>query len=179
MIFKNNLLKKIKSMINSPQRYNWEDTTSILTANVLMKNDIWIKAPNFSNPKWIQEKEFKVYSQFGDDGIIQYLIYYLNLKPKNGKFIEFGVGNYFESNTHFLLINNRWHGFVIDGNEKDIDFLKSSPIYWKYKLYAKKEFITKTNINHLLNLNEFKKIELLHIDLDGNDYWVLEFFKLK
>src|SRR5436309_8282853 len=50
--------------------------------------------------------EFKVFSQFGDDGIIQYLISVLDIPSK--VFIEFGVEDYRESNTRFLLVNNNW-----------------------------------------------------------------------
>ena len=56
--------------------------------------------------KNINDYEFKVYSQFGEDGIIQYLIEKLNIEKKI--FVEFGVENYEESNTHFLLENNRY-----------------------------------------------------------------------
>ena len=69
----------------------------ILSTNSIMSSPIWTKF-KLSNPKWLQEK-FSVYSQFGDDGIIQFLIKLLNLK-KNGKFIEFGVADYFET-LHF------------------------------------------------------------------------------
>ena len=66
---------------------------------------------NFSK---IDEFEFSVFSQFGDDGIIQYLI--KNIKIQHKTFIEFGVGDYFESNTRFLLEKDNWSGFVIDGS---------------------------------------------------------------
>ena len=50
----------------------------------------------------IKDAEYKVFSQFGDDGIIQYLISTLNIK--NETFIEFGVEDYRESNTRYLLV---------------------------------------------------------------------------
>ena len=84
----------------------------------------WRSAPDFSNPFWIQKREFGVYSQFGDDGIIQWLIYELSIE--RGKSIEFGVGDYYESNTHFLLINNRFAGFVMDGSKENIDTVRQS-----------------------------------------------------
>ena len=179
MIFIKNLTHKIKTIIKPSQKKNWEDSTLILSANSIMNSLIWTEVPDLSNPKWLQEKEFSVYSQFGDDGIIQFLINLLNLKKKNGKFIEFGVADYFESNTHFLLINNRWEGFVMDGDKKNMNTLKSSPIFWKYNLKAKSEFITRENIQNLLKSSSFDKIELLHIDLDGNDYWIIESLDLK
>ena len=65
------------------------------------------------------EVEFQVFSQFGDDGIIQYLIDKLPIKNKT--FIEFGVENYKESNTRFLLVNNAWSGMVIDGSLENVN----------------------------------------------------------
>ena len=47
--------------------------------------------------KTLHDAEFKVFSQWGDDGIIQYLANHLDLPVK--KFVEFGVENYIEANT--------------------------------------------------------------------------------
>jgi len=41
-------------------------------------------------------------------------------------------------------------------------------------LQAEASFVTVENINDLLARSGFDKIGLLHIDLDGNDYWVLK-----
>jgi hypothetical protein len=62
----------------------------------------------------------------------------------------------------------------MDGDEANIDLLKESPIFWRYRLHAHSNFITSENIMSLLETSGFGKIELLHIDLDGNDYWILE-----
>ena len=121
--------------------------------------------------KNIQDSEFKVFSQWGDDGIIQFLVNYLNIKNKT--FIEFGVENYKEANTRFLLINNNWSGLIIDGSEENIKSVKSEDLYWQQNLQAKAAFVTKENINKLILDAEIKgKIGLLHIDIDGNDYWI-------
>jgi hypothetical protein len=121
--------------------------------------------------KSIQEAEYKVYSQFGDDGIIQYLIH--NTKIKNPLFIEFGVENYIEANTRYLLINNNWTGLVIDCNQKHIEYIKRDDIYWKYDLTAIHAFVTKDNINSIIAENGYAgEIGLISIDIDGNDYWV-------
>ena len=112
-----NILNRIKTFIKPAKKKNWEDASLILAANSIINSHLWRETPDFSQPKWIQDKEFSVYSQFGDDGIIQWLIYFLKLPKKFGSFIEFGVGDFFESNTHFLQINNRWRGFVMDGDK--------------------------------------------------------------
>jgi hypothetical protein len=166
------LINKILKLIRPVNPRDWEDTNLILSAQSIMLSESWRKNPDFFNPFWVQKKEFRVYSQFGDDGIIQWLIHALNIHQ--GRFIEFGVGDYYEINTHFLLINNRFAGFVIDGSRENIDTIRQSSIYWRYKLNAVQHFVIKDNINDLLVESRFKKIELLHIDLDGNDYWILQ-----
>ena len=49
----------------------------------------------------MREAEFTAYSQFGEDGIIQWLIAHVPIASTH--FVEFGVGDYRESNTRFLL----------------------------------------------------------------------------
>lgn len=123
----------------------------------------------------IQEAEFKVFSQFGDDGIIQYIIANAELKPDERRFIEFGVENYRESNTRFLLMNDNWSGLVIDGSQENIDYIKNDAIYWKHDLTAIYSFVDRENINQTIVANGFAgEIGLLSIDIDGNDYWIWE-----
>lgn len=121
----------------------------------------------------IHEAEFKVFSQFGDDGIIQYLINNVDIEHK--RFIEFGVEDYTESNTRFLLINNNWSGLVIDGSKRNIDYIKKDQICWKYDLTAVHHFIDKENINRIISDNiASRNLGILSIDIDGNDYWIWE-----
>ena len=119
----------------------------------------------------LHDSEFKVYSQWGEDGVIQYLI--KNIHIENKTFIEFGVENYKESNTRFLLINNNWSGLVIDGDPKNIEVIKNDGIYWRYNLKAEASFITAENIDDIFAKNGIKgEIGILSVDIDGNDYWV-------
>lgn len=132
----------------------------------------YIKA-NAGAFKSIQEAEFSAFSQWGDDGIIQYLINTLSISNKT--FIEFGVQNYLEANTRFLLINNNWKGLIIDGSEKNINYIKADSISWKYSITSIARFITKENLNTLIKNAGFEgEIGILHIDVDGNDYWFWE-----
>lgn len=119
----------------------------------------------------LQSKEFRVYSQWGEDGILQYLVNILNIDNKY--FVEFGVENYTESNTRFLLVNNNWSGLIIDGSPDNINYIKKDRIYWQYDLQAACNFVTKDNINEILvNNGATGSIGILSIDIDGNDYWV-------
>lgn len=127
---------------------------------------------NRSDYQSLSDLELKVFSQFGDDGIIQYLAHNLDLRNKT--FIEFGTEDYFESNTRFLLQKDNWSGFVMDGSSKHMAKLKKAPFYWKHDLNAQTAFVTKDNINHLLSagITDWDGVDVLHIDIDGNDYWV-------
>jgi hypothetical protein len=115
--------------------------------------------------------EFKVFSQWGDDGIIQYLIHRLEIQNKT--FIEFGVEDYLEANTRFLLLHNNWDGLIMDGSKSNMNAVKKTELYWKFNLAVQDAFITCENINDLITHNGFAgEIGILSIDIDGNDYWV-------
>ena len=120
----------------------------------------------------LAEVEFKVFSQFGDDGIIQYLTRHLPMRHRT--FVEFGVEDYFESNTRFLLQKDNWTGFVMDGSEEAMARLRQAPYFWKHDLKAAAAFITRENIGGLIaeHTRGWSGIDLLHIDLDGNDSWI-------
>lgn len=124
-------------------------------------------------PREILAAEFRVFSQWGEDGILHHLLRQIGVSKK--VFVEFGVQNYTESNTRYLLVNGNWSGLVIDGSQKNIDFIKADEIYWRYNLKAEKAFITRENINDIIRRNGIAgEIGLLSIDIDGNDYWVWE-----
>jgi len=126
---------------------------------------------SYTDVKDFSEIEFSVFSQLGDDGIIQYLINTLEIQNKF--FIEFGVQNYIESNTRFLLMNDNWSGLIMDGSKEFIEFIKNDYYYWKFNVKAKHLFITAENINQAFEEENIKgEIGLLHIDIDGNDYWI-------
>lgn len=121
----------------------------------------------------IQEAEFKVFSQFGDDGIIQYLIQQTGISADERTFIEFGVQDYLESNTRFLLLNDYWRGMVLDIDADAIRLIQGAPYYWRANLKAVCACIQKDNVNQLFAENGFTgDLGLLSVDIDGNDYWV-------
>lgn len=127
-------------------------------------------------PTRLSDIEFKVFSQWGEDGIIEYLVNILDIENKF--FIEFGVENYNESNTRFLMMNRNWRGMIMDGSKQHIDYVKERDYFWKFDLNPINIFITKENINGLISdkLNKLKidkNIGLLSVDIDGMDYWVL------
>jgi hypothetical protein len=119
----------------------------------------------------VQAHEFQVYSQWGEDGIIQSLL--RSVPIVHECFVEFGVEDYRESNTRFLLQNNNWRGLIIDSSSKFTQLIRQDDIHWRHDLKVACQFITRENINDILLSNQVTgDIGLLSIDLDGNDYWV-------
>lgn len=121
----------------------------------------------------IRDYEFKIFSQWGEDGIIQYIVN--NIEIKNKTFIEFGVEDFSESNCRFLMQKNYWSGYVIDGSSDNIENLRNSDYFWKNRIVAQDAFITKDNIRELMEISKFDRdLGLLSVDIDGVDYHVLE-----
>ncbi len=117
--------------------------------------------------------EWSVFSQWGEDGIIDWLVERLPSIPR--VFIEFGVQNYRESNTRMLLHLRNWRGLVIDGSELNIADIRAQDISWRFDLTAVTAFVTKENINELISRADVSgEIGILSVDIDGNDYWVWE-----
>ena len=120
--------------------------------------------------KNLSEVEFSVFSQWGDDGIINWLID--SLPIKNKIFVEIGTEDYKESNTRFLLKYRNWSGHLIDSNFEKIKKISIQSVKWKYDLNTYNFKIDKDNINKFFKkLKLPKEIGLLSLDIDGIDYW--------
>src|SRR4051812_24242228 len=121
----------------------------------------------------VREAEFSVFSQFGEDGILQFLVQRVPIEHE--VFIEFGVEDYHESNTRFLLVHDNWRGLIIDGGRGHLDYLRSAALGWRHQIDGVSAFIDRDNINDLIRSAGIEgDIGLLSVDIDGNDYWVLE-----
>jgi hypothetical protein len=127
------------------------------------------KLPNF------QDTGFHIYSQTDEDGFLIYIFSLLG--TTNKKVIEIGSGDCIECNSANLIINHGWQGLLFDSKENSINTGKKIYSFLKTtrnnppKLIS--TWITSDNINQLITSNNFEgEIDLLSIDIDGNDYWI-------
>ncbi len=119
----------------------------------------------------LHDVEFRVFSQNGEDGIIEWLVHWL--QPEEQSFIEFGVENYTEANTRFLLRSRNWRGLIFDGSADNMQSVKLNQPHWQFDLQASAQFVTAETVNTLFVKHGFVgRIGLLSIDIDGNDYHV-------
>lgn len=155
-------------MISNFLKKNYKSKkTDILLSKILDRNNI----SNEIND--INHLEYSVYSQWGDDGIISFLINKLNLTQK--PFIEFGVEDYTECNSRLSLEKFNMSGLVIECDKKNFKKINQSELKWKYDLKIANEFITLKNINQIIkSANLGPDLAYLSIDVDGNDYWIWE-----
>lgn len=167
-------LRKIRSYLRSKLLNKTIHHTRLLEKQVLLLAQMQSKNNrNLAQIDHLGDVEFSAYSQWGEDGIIDWLISKLPEIPKT--FVEFGVENYRESNTRLLLQLRNWRGLIMDSSRTCIEDIRTQEIYWRYSLNAIQAFIKKENINKLLNDGGMNgEIGLLSIDIDGNDYWVWE-----
>lgn len=114
---------------------------------------------------------FRVCSQWNEDGLLQYLITHGGITSR--RFVEFGVGDYRESNTRFLLQKDNWVGLILDSSPDNIRSIRNSEIYWRHQLTAVEAFVDAGNVNRVLAEHGMSgDIGLLSIDVDGVDYWI-------
>ena len=159
-----NLINRLKFFFK--QRF---DKNLILNANSYFS----LKRKNYSKIKHLKELEFKVFSQNGEDGIIDYLIYALNIRKL--KFVEIGVGDYTECNTRFLINNYPFRGLLCDINSKLKDNIKYTYDVHRGSIKVFNEYITCNNILEVLKSNNFEeRLNLFSIDIDSMDYYVIE-----
>ncbi len=163
--------RPLKSVYDVPQRFVSIDDR----LQRLMRMHYTSLAAPLSGKSALATSEMKVYSQNGEDGILLYL--FAKLGVTNRSFVEFGFGDGKECNTANLAINYGWNGLLMDGGK---DKVRSARRYYDDKLHPApsrvriaQAFVTAENIESLLAQNGVaNEIDLLSIDIDGNDYWV-------
>ena len=127
----------------------------------------------YDDKKRLERFGFKVYSQYDEDGIIQEIFNRIGLGART--FVEFGVANGLENNTLKLLLEG-WSGLWMEGDESAVSQInaKFRDVVSEGRLRVKAAFIDRDNINNLIGEHFTGEIDLLSIDIDGNDIHILD-----
>ncbi len=152
---------------------------SLLEANVehLVNEQYKAMSPDHDQKTRLMNKEYSIFSQNGEDGILLYLFSLIG--TTNCKAIEFGIGDGRQCNTANLITNFGWEVLMIEGHTDKArsanTFYRKHPKTKEGQVTIKEAFITTENINALFSENGYTgEIDLLSIDIDGNDYWIWE-----
>ena len=128
---------------------------------------------HYSKVNYLADADYKVFSQTGEDGIIDYLLYSLDIKVP--QFVEIGVGDYRESNTRYIFEKNCCRGMIIDKNPNLKNKVSKIVKLWKGDLTIIETTVKSSDIVNILSSNNFdNNLDLFSLDIDGIDYWILE-----
>jgi hypothetical protein len=121
---------------------------------------------------------FRVFSQFDEDGVILFLLAVAEDGPR--RVLDLGAGDgVHASNCANLLLNLGFDGLLVDGDE--------ASVAWAERFYGRhpdtkerpptttRAFLTRENVNDVVSGAGLEgEVDLLSIDVDGNDYWLWE-----
>ena len=163
----------IKNLFNKLFQFFYATNKSEVVLQSKLRQEInFIKKREFERDnKNLIPFGYKVFSQTDEDGIINEI--FKRIGTTNKQFLEFGVNTDF-NNTTYLLFNG-WKGVWLESKieEKYSSFIKNK----KLKLFNK--IITAENVNEELKFSKLNKnLDLLSIDIDGNELYVLNELKI-
>jgi hypothetical protein len=126
----------------------------------------------------VWETGYRVFSQFDEDGVILFCLAAGGIGTR--RFVDIGAGDgVVSSNTANLALNLGFHGLFVDAREVEVE--RGSRFYATHADTRErppvflKEFVTRENVNDIVRDAGFEgEIDLLSIDIDGNDYWIFE-----
>jgi len=140
-------LDRVHALIKTSDLSGW----SLYTVK-LMQSLSWISL--------IPDHERLVFSQHGEDGVIEYI--FDNIGAKEKRYVEFGTENGSQCNTRNLWLNHGWDGLLLDGSGNASD----GRVIHHHIILAENivEIFQKYNVN--------KRVDLQSIDIDMNDLYV-------
>src|SRR5579863_959595 len=133
-----------------------------------------LDSPRNSDPRRLLRSGYRVYSQGDEDGILREI--FRRIGEGDRTFIELGTGGGLENNTLFLLAQG-WRGVWIEGSARKVASAKKTCAAFlaKEQLRIAHHFITAPSIDKTIaSLHPKSDLDLLSIDLDGNDYYILD-----
>src|SRR5512134_2685145 len=116
---------------------------------------------------------FKVYSQADEDGIVEELTRRIGID--RGHFIEIGCGDGRENNSHYLLLKG-WRGIWVDGDPDNIAAIRAA-LRLDGRLRLVEQMVTRDNVTAIpvaAGSPDFGTLDLLSVDVDGNDLVIAE-----
>jgi hypothetical protein len=125
-------------------------------------------------PYDVQSQRFRIRSQNEEDGLL--LALFKRVGTTNRRCVEIGCGSN-GGNSGFLVQECGWTGLMVDANRASIATVRLR--YAGHAVTIVKHRVTREDVNDLLTAYGFTgELDLLSLDIDGNDYWVWEAMSL-
>jgi hypothetical protein len=137
--------------------------------DALLRN-AYLEPRALAYPERIVTQRFRLRSQNGEDGMTTALFADIGVATK--QFVEIGCGRN-GGNSGFLAFELGWSGLMVDADPVAIESIKLR--FEGRRVEAVQAWITVETVEDLLVEHACTgELDLLSIDIDGNDYWVWE-----
>jgi hypothetical protein len=162
------MLNKIKQFLKTI--YDQKNHNTELLARIHLNTLIGI------NPSIIKKVniEFNGYSQGGEDGVILLLCYLYDCRSS----IEIGTENWEQSNLRLATRVFHLTTGLIDGDESNMKYVEKDKISYLEHIKTHASWVNKENINFLIEKLQLKMnvkdVDIISLDIDGVDYYVME-----
>ena len=126
----------------------------------------------------ILSKKKNIYSQNGEDGIIEYIFNTIGIE--NGNFIEFGAWDGIHLSNTYNLFKKGWGGIYIEGDSN-----KYNKLVYNFNSFDRITCLNKMvgfkdndNLDLIVDesLHNKKEFDFVSIDVDGLDFFIFENF---
>lgn len=136
--------------------------------------DAILARPRYAEPGRLPAHGYKIYSQTDEDGILAEI--FRRVGTTSRRFVEIGVGNGLQCNSLALLLAG-WSGVWVDramGMTPQVEAMFAH-LLASGALAIRPETVGTDNIARIVaEAARDEELDLLSIDIDGNDYWVWE-----
>ncbi len=134
--------------------------------------------PELADPDFfpgLEPFELGFYSQYGEDGVILYLLHKIGVASR--LVVEIGIEDGRECNSANLVLNHGWRAVQFEADEalsqSAREFFSSRLGKDNARCTTLHAFVTAENVNELLeNAGITGEVDVFSLDIDGNDYWV-------
>jgi hypothetical protein len=145
----------------------WQRTRHLEPAVQAVLRHVALDPGDLPYPERLIARRFRLSSQNQEDGITAALL--REAGAVNRTFVEIGSG-LSGGNSAFLAREWGWTGLMVDGNARMTQVGRRFP-----GVSAVSAWVTRESINDLIAQHGFAgEVDVLSLDLDGNDYWVWE-----
>jgi hypothetical protein len=123
------------------------------------------------------DTEFSAHSQNGEDGLLLFVFSLVGFATRLT--VEIAAGDGIECNSANLIVNHGFTGLLVDGNPQNCErgraFYARHPATAIVQPRMLNTWIERDTVDEMIAANVPPgEVDLLSIDIDGNDYWVLE-----
>ncbi len=136
----------------------------------VMKRLLWLDVTELPFPERLTAHRMRIASQSDEDGIVVALLREVGTGPR--RFVEIGCGST-GGNSGLLALELAFSGLMVDGDDARVEVAAAT--FRRARVDVVHAWVTAENIAELIKEQGHEgEIDVLSIDLDGNDVWIWE-----